>query len=53
VRGRVVKIFGHWQRNLDYRRARYVGWARNRLELELKCLAWNLRRCRWVAVRPA
>ena len=51
VRGRVEKIFGHWKRNLGYDRARYVGWARNRLELELKCLAWNLRR--WVTVATA
>lgn len=51
VRGRVEKIFGHWKRNLGYDRARYVGWARNRLELELKCLAWNLRR--WVTVAAA
>jgi IS5 family transposase len=46
VRCRIEKIFGHWKRNLGYRRVRYVGWARNRLELEFKCISWNLKR--WV-----
>jgi len=27
----IEKIFGHWKRSLGYRRARYVGWPRNRL----------------------
>jgi IS5 family transposase len=44
VRGGVEKIFGHWKRTLGYRRARYVGWAANRLELEIKCVVWNLKR---------
>ncbi len=43
---RIEKIFGHWKRSLGYRRVRYVGWARNRLELEFKCISWNLKR--WV-----
>jgi IS5 family transposase len=44
VRGGVEKIFGHWKRTLGYRRARYVGRAANRLELEIKCVVWNLKR---------
>ena len=44
VRCGIEKIFGHWKRSLGYRRVRYVGWARNRLELELKCVCWNLKR---------
>lgn len=46
IRCRIEKIFGHWKRSLGYRRVRYVGWARNRLELEFKCISWNLKR--WV-----
>jgi len=48
VRCRIEKIFGHWKRSLGYRQVRYVGWARNRLELEFKCLSWNLKR--WVSL---
>jgi IS5 family transposase len=44
VRCGVEKVFGHWKRSLGYRRVRYVGWARNRLELEIKCICWNLKR---------
>jgi IS5 family transposase len=51
VRCKIEKVFGHWKRSLGYRRVRYVGWARNRLELEFKCLAWNLKR--WVNVGAA
>ena len=51
VRSRVEKIFGHWKRTLGYRRVRYVGWAGNRLELEIKCVVWNLKR--WVNVSAA
>lgn len=44
VRCGIEKIFGHWKRSMGYRRVRYVGWERNRLELELKCICWNLKR---------
>lgn len=44
VRCGIEKVFGHWKRSLGYRRVRYVGWERNRLELELKCICWNLKR---------
>jgi IS5 family transposase len=51
IRSGIEKIFGHWKRSLGYRRVRYVGWARNRLELECICVVWNLKR--WVNVRAA
>lgn len=51
IRCRIEKVFGHWKRSLHYRRVRYVGWARNRLELEFKCLSWNLKR--WVNLSAA
>lgn len=51
IRCGIEKIFGHWKRSLGYRRGRYVGWARNRLELEFKCVVWNLKR--WVKVSAA
>jgi IS5 family transposase len=51
IRCGIEKIFGHWKRTLGYRRVRYVGWARNRLELEFKCVVWNLKR--WVNVSAA
>jgi transposase, IS5 family len=44
VRCQVEKIFGWWKRCTGYRRVRYVGWASNRLELEFKCVCWNLKR---------
>lgn len=51
IRSGIEKIFGHWKRSLGYRRVRYLGWARNRLELEFKCVVWNLKR--WVNVSAA
>jgi IS5 family transposase len=51
VRSRIEKIFGHWKRSLGYRRVRYVGREPNRLELEFKCVVWNLKR--WVNVSAA
>lgn len=50
VRSGIEKVFGHWKRSLGYRRVRYLGILRNRLELELKCVVWNLRR--WVNLTP-
>ena len=44
VRCGIEKIFGWWKRCTGYRRVRYVGWAGNRLELEFKCVCWNLKR---------
>jgi IS5 family transposase len=51
VRSRIEKIFGYWKRSLGYQRVRYVGREPNRLELEFKCVVWNLKR--WVTVSAA
>lgn len=40
----IEKVFGWWKRSAGYRRVRYVGWEANRLELEFKCVCWNLKR---------
>jgi transposase, IS5 family len=40
----IEKIFGWWKRCAGYRRVRYVGREPNRLELEFKCICWNLKR---------
>lgn len=44
IRKRIEKIFGWWKRSAAYRSVRYVGAAANRLELEFKSIAWNLKR---------
>ncbi len=51
VRSRIEGVFGHRKRSLGYRRGRYLGLLRNRLELEFKCVAWNFRR--WVNLAAA
>lgn len=51
MRSGIERIFGWWKRSIHYRRVRYVGLARNRLELELKSVCWNLKR--WTKLRPA
>ena len=51
VRARTEQVFGHWKRALGYRRGRYLGCRRNRLEREFKGLAWNLKR--WVHLEAA
>lgn len=51
IRSGIEKVFGHWKRSLGYRRVRYVGRDPNRLELELKCMVWNLKR--WVNLARA
>ena len=53
IRARIEGVFGHWKRSLGYRRVRvrYTGILRNRLELEFKCVAWNLRRWANLAAR--
>jgi len=40
----IEKPFGWWKRSTGYRRVRYVGREPNRLELEFKCICWNLKR---------
>ena len=44
IRGKIEKVFGGWKRSAGYRRVRYVGREPNRLELEFKCMGWNLKR---------
>lgn len=44
VRCQIEKVFGWWKRSAGYRRVRYVGREPNRLELEFKCICWNLKR---------
>ena len=44
VRRNIERIFGHLKQWQGYRRARYLGLARNQLELTLKAVAYNLKR---------
>ena len=44
VRAPVEHVFGTLKRSYGYRTVRYLGLARNALELWFKCLAYNLRR---------
>lgn len=44
IRCKIEKVFGWWKRSAGYRRVRYVGNEANRLELEFKCICWNLKR---------
>lgn len=44
IRCKIEKVFGWWKRSAGYRRVRYVGRDPNRLELEFKCVCWNLKR---------
>ena len=43
-RAPVEQVFGTLKRSYGYRTVRYLGLARNALELWVKCLAYNLRR---------
>ena len=44
VRGNIERIFGHLKKWQGYRRVRYLGLAKNQLELTLKAVAYNLKR---------
>jgi transposase, IS5 family len=44
VRRGIERIFAHWKKWQHYRRVRYLGLARNQLELTLKAVAYNLKR---------
>lgn len=44
VRKQIERIFAHLKRWQDYRRVRYLGLAKNQLELTLKAVAYNLKR---------
>jgi transposase, IS5 family len=40
----IERPFDWWKRCTGYRRVKYVGREPNRLELEFKCVCWNLKR---------
>ena len=44
VRRNIERVFGHLKQWQDYRRVRYLGLAKNQLELTLKAVAYNLKR---------
>jgi transposase, IS5 family len=44
VRVQIERIFAHWKEWQDYRRVRYLGLAKNQLELTLKAVTYNLKR---------
>jgi IS5 family transposase len=44
VRRNIERVFGHLKQWQGYRRARYLGLARNQLELTLKAVTYNLKR---------
>ena len=44
VRKNIERVFGHLKQWQGYRRARYLGLARNQLELTLKALTYNFKR---------
>lgn len=44
VRSNIERIFGHLKKWQGYRRVRYLGLAKNQLELTLKAVAYNLKR---------
>jgi IS5 family transposase len=44
IRRKIEHIFGHFKQWQGYRRARYLGLAKNQLELTLKAVAYNLKR---------
>jgi transposase, IS5 family len=44
VRRHIERVFGHLKQWQGYRRVRYLGLAKNQLELTLKAVAYNLKR---------
>ena len=44
IRAQVERTFGIWHRAYGYTRVRYFRLAANAFELQMKCLAFNLRR---------
>lgn len=53
VRGGIERIFAHWKQWQQYRRVRYLGLARNQLELTLKAVAYNLKRLAGILERQS
>lgn len=44
IRRNIERVFGHLKQWQGYRRVRYLGLAKNQLELTLKAVAYNLKR---------
>ena len=44
VRANIERVFAHLKKWQHYRRVRYLGLAKNQLELTLKAVAYNLKR---------
>jgi len=44
IRRNIERVFGHLKQWQGYRRARYLGLAKNQLELTLKAVTYNLKR---------
>ncbi|WP_176427217.1 hypothetical protein [Rhodomicrobium vannielii] len=40
----VERVFGTWKRCYGYRRGRFAGMARNAVDLDLLCIAFDVRR---------
>lgn len=44
IRSSIEKVFAHLKRWLGYYKVRYIGIIKNELELQLKCVAYNIKR---------
>jgi IS5 family transposase len=44
IRCAVERVFAHWKGQHGYVQARYRGWEKNQLHLDLLCVAYNLKR---------
>jgi transposase, IS5 family len=44
IRAAIERTFGTWKRGYGYRRVRYFSLIANAIELQLKCIAFNLRK---------
>jgi IS5 family transposase len=44
IRCGVERVFAHWKVQHGYVQARYLGWDKNQLHLDLLCMAYNLKR---------
>jgi IS5 family transposase len=53
VRRHIERIFAHLKKGQHYRPVRYLGLARNQLELTLKAVAYNLKRRAGILAMPS
>lgn len=44
IRCGVERVFAHWKVQHGYTKARYRGWDKNQLHLDLLCMAYNMKR---------